>query len=535
MLSTHGHPGRSFGRASRAGDQGVARLGRMGRDQRERIARTSGCAHNDAASLVDHLSKREVAQRLLEALSPDGLLAARLFVEASDLLPRRAADMEMRSRLGDRAEKAMRELESLELLLEAKWAGGARLVGLLPPLARSMRPYLWLLGDVRDEYPKLVSAHASRASIGLADLRRLLLALAAVATESPRMSSSGVVHGYDLVKVQQEKLEPFFEDSSELESLVGRLWRLGLLLRDEKDKASIFWSRAEEIFASHPTSRLSILLSADGEPKNAPPSPGMTTGNRVVRMLYGGLATLPKGSWARISALEDAIRVRILAADNQSPYIDLKKAAWRARAHVRWIARALLPCLDVHREEREVWVRLPGSEPFDDRAQWLIQPDHEIIVPPEIPPLDFVRLASVSSIVRADVVSLFQVSPESVARATRCGLDAGEIRKRLASRASGDLPEGLGLQVEDWARQASRRLGEIGGGQERGGSSSSSRIDLVGGGRSPTSLAPHRQPPLAPLPSGPRREWKPAIRNFRRKATRSLEEGRATEARETPE
>lgn len=511
---------RQSGGAS-SGDDGLGRLGRMTKAQRARIAELTGCEHADAASLVDHLSKREVTSGLLESLSSRGLLAARLFVEASDLLPRKFVEAELERRLGGTWRDSLAELDRLGILFSSKWAGGAELLGLLPPLPKSARPFLWLLGDSRQPGDLEPTAHAARASGKLESLRHLVLALAAVATDPPRLARTGTVHSYDLAKLHRELLFAMTDDAAEIESIIDRLFALGLLAGDEEDRARIRWKRAEALFDLPPASRLPLLLSTDGDLPKITRAPGIVSASHVRRLLCASLADLPAGYWASREALQSAVTARILAADNQSPYTDLSKASTRAKAHIRSIMNGLIPCLEVHQHQEETWVRLPVQRKDDEDGEWLVQPDHEIVAPPEVPPSDLVKLASVSDLLRADIVAQFRLSPSSVARARSAGLGTRGILDRLRAKAARGLPSGLEVQVDDWGRHAA------GFGVRPGATPDEQAESFWSSAEEPDPGAPpHRRPPTPSLPRPPRSDFVEPISKFRTEAARELlEEG----------
>ncbi|RMG13199.1 MAG: hypothetical protein D6729_15350, partial [Deltaproteobacteria bacterium] len=125
------------------------RLGRLPAGRRRFLARITGAPHADAASLVDHLSRPEVVATLAERLDGPALRAARLFVEAAEPVSRAVFEAEVARRFGegDEAGALLGALEASGLLFRQTWTGGAEVLGLVPPLAQALRPYLWLLGD----------------------------------------------------------------------------------------------------------------------------------------------------------------------------------------------------------------------------------------------------------------------------------------------------------------------------------------------------------------------------------------------------
>ena len=167
-------------------------------------------------------------------------------------------------------------------------------------------------------------------------------------------------------------------------------------------------------------------------------------------------------------------------------------------------------------------MRQPAEEEADERAAWFVQPDHEIVAPPEIAPADLMRLATVADLVRADVVAQLRVCPESVARAAAAGLDPESVLERLEARAGRGLPEGLEVQIRDWMRQAA------GGGRPRTADEEAesfwcSRPRQEGQARQQASAAaPHRRPAPPKLPRLPREGWSDPVSDFRDEAFERL-------------
>ncbi len=526
-------PGR--GREAGSHQAGLSRLSRLSPAQRRRIADMTGCRHADAATLVDHLSRGEVVRALLKKLSPEGLVLTRLLLEATDLLPRQVAETEARARLGDLAHHTFKELEQKGLLLSTRWAGGAELIGLVPPLPRSARAYLWLLGDSRSGNALPVSSGPSRASLGIESMHSLVLALAAVASEPPRMAKDGTLHTSDVARLHADRLQAAIEDADELKCLIERMLALGLLACDSSGRAGVRWKRAEAFADLSAASRLPLLLSTEPDKQKSNRSLGLASPGHMRRLIVAGLSELPEGWWARRSAMMNAVRMRVLAADAMTPYANTEKVNKRAVAQIRHAMNKLSLCFDVHDEGHGTWVRLPRSEIIDQSSRWLVQPDHEIVVPPEIPLGELSRLASVADLVQADVVTLFRVGPESIERGVRAGLEADTILERLTSRADGGLPEGMDIQVRDWVRHVGTRPAGVRAPDEEAESlvqegSSAEQITKGTGerkhshrrGKYSSSRPAHLSPPAPPIPISIGGDASKSVSSFREELARLL-------------
>ena len=79
--------------------------------------------------------------------------------------------------------------------------------------------------------------------------------------------------------------------------------------------------------------------------------------------------------------------------------------------------------------------------PFNEDAAFIIQPNLEILAPPELPPADYIRLCGLSDLHSIDVVSHFQISKEAFLDAFNRASSAKSIRKFLESRSATGVPD----------------------------------------------------------------------------------------------
>lgn len=488
----------------------VQRIADLPVARRRRLADRLGIKHTDAASLVDRLGHPDSALVLLGAISPLARRAARMFVEAVEPLPDAVMPLELSTRLGPKGNDAVEEIEAAGMVVRSKWAGGVEVVVLVPPLSRSLRPYLWMLGDEREPGALAVTDPAHRASAGLEKAWDLAIALAALAAQPPRLPQDGGVHTGDLSRLRAERFSSGL-DNVELAARIDTLVEIGLV-GGQGARARVDWQRVLTFFDLPPAARLPTLLSAPSDDRGTGAIPprvrGMVEAGQVRRLLAAGLLQLPAGHWARRKALEAAVRMRILATDALTPYTDVEKAAEAATSHVATASRLLLPCLERYDPGTgDDWVRLPIADEGAADGAWIVQPTHEIIVPPEVPPLGVVRLAQVADLERADVVATFTIGPRSVRRAVGAGLGVDEVVECLTLGAHHALPEALSLQIEGWVRQAAP--------------------DLYGGpidGAGPGEVPLHLRPRAFPLPRPPPLHWPEDVARFREDALRLEEE-----------
>ncbi|MBS11730.1 MAG: hypothetical protein CME19_09020 [Gemmatimonadetes bacterium] len=95
--------------------------------------------------------------------------------------------------------------------------------------------------------------------------------------------------------------------------------------------------------------------------------------------------------------------------------------------------------------------------PFDKEATFIIQPNLEILAPPELPPADYVRLCGVSDLNSIDVVSHFQITKEAFLDAFNRSSTARTIRKFLESRSATGVPD----MVKSLIKECEDKHGEI--------------------------------------------------------------------------
>ncbi|MDF1564490.1 MAG: helicase-associated domain-containing protein [Deltaproteobacteria bacterium] len=445
---------------SRGVESPAAHIGKLPPARRRRLAERVGSAHTDATSLSEALSRPESARALLPLLGPAALRAASLFVEALEPIPTDVvlAEAERRGQADDLA-LGLEALESEGLLLRTSWSGGAEVMMLTPPLSRTLHPYLWMLEHCRPPSSLAVTSPARRASVRLQSLRELTLALAATAVDAPRIPKEGGVHGADVARIAEERF-PAGTDAKQLAAQVAQLLAMGLIA-GQGGRARVLWPRVDAFFELSAGARLPLLLATDLEPAEAETFeavPGLAERREVRTLLAAALARLPAGTWVRGDALEAAVRLRLPATDAATPYREGAATLERTAAIVRQELATIADCLEGFGREGQSpthW-RLPRGEEGEPDALWIVQPTHEIFVPPEVPPVALASLSALATLQRADVMATFRVEPGSIARAHEAGLDADEILDRIALGAEHDPPDTLAVQIEDWLTRAER-------------------------------------------------------------------------------
>jgi len=191
-----------------------------------------------------------------------------------------------------------------------------------------------------------------------------------------------------------------------------------------------------------------------------------------------GARLVPEGDAAAFFALPRAGRVRAFAEAHILPrWLECAFRAGRAvvsRDAIRRAARAGDPWADGESSRADAWIgycvaagileELPGGlraspEIRGERAaerpgagHWLVQPNLEVVVPPEVPPGDAFRLACTAEIASLDRAAVLRLTPASLAQAADAGLDGGEVLARLESRAAAPIPDLVGRAVREGVR-----------------------------------------------------------------------------------
>ena len=421
----------------------VQRLSRLSAARRRQLAERCGAPYADAGSLIEHLEQPERAARLLPDLPPAAPALLRLMVEAQAPLPAALFDLAAEARVPDpeAREEAVAALTARGLLHRMSWAGGAPVVGLTPPLEQSLLPFFWALGEDPGD-PEAPAAPAPRSPLpGLAAL------FSALATDAPRLSLQGEVHSADLTRLLQAR---FATPPAAPGEEAQRLFQMGAL-RSESSRARPALDRVQALFEAPPTEHLPLWVASD------PPGRGRVAGlaePRVVKaLLLDGLRVLPEGRWIGREALIEAARLRLLATDASTPYGPLARSWAQARPYVQRALTAIEPYLERREGAGQRWLRIPPNAGPAGEG-WVIQPNLEIVVPPEVRPAHLARLALIADLQRIDVVLTFSLGPRPTARAASLGISAATILRWLEAGSGTPLPEGLPLQVEGWHRQA---------------------------------------------------------------------------------
>ncbi len=85
-------------------------------------------------------------------------------------------------------------------------------------------------------------------------------------------------------------------------------------------------------------------------------------------------------------------------------------------------------------------------------GRWHVQPNLEVLVPPDVPLVDAFRLARVAEVVSVDRAGVLSLAPAALARAAERGLDAEAVLGILSARAAVPLADVVRRAAADGAR-----------------------------------------------------------------------------------
>ena len=89
--------------------------------------------------------------------------------------------------------------------------------------------------------------------------------------------------------------------------------------------------------------------------------------------------------------------------------------------------------------------------PLEGTASGHVTPSFEVILPPESPLLDIVRVGACCEWARLDRAIVARITKSSVARAVAGGASAGQILAQLAAASRHPIPQNVEAAIHDWA------------------------------------------------------------------------------------
>jgi hypothetical protein len=273
---------------------------------------------------------------------------------------------------------------------------------------------------------------------------RLGLLAAQVSADPPWLTQQLGINARWLDRVA-ERFDGFGADRAAVESLVVFLATTGALVLGESEDGRR---------ALHASSSGLAALSAPAE--DLALAWGATADWRGGASPRDVLAALVRAQGGDRDAVSFEAVVDAHEAISRARFGDGRLDAWAW--DVAWSLRRLRDAGLVAAEpgpEGE-WPRLSRVSPPPSRpeARWVVQPNFDVLVSQDVDPVAVARLGAIADLVRADHVSRFVLTKESVARAASCDGGARAALDLLAANAATALPENVEATVVAWANRA---------------------------------------------------------------------------------
>jgi hypothetical protein len=380
------------------------------------------------------------AHRLVARLGVEAAVPLAILAEAPAGIPLATLVYETVALIGSAAQQAIERVAGLMFESRAYdyrfYARGQPLFLLPAPLAHWLRPAVAGVLRAGDPPPPPSQASATPA----ADLGwREVMALAAVATVRPRVTSGR------LFKKDQERLVALLAPAGlgePMEVTIERLRALRLLrlVFEDAGRLEPRW-RAASAWAEQPASeRLRQRLAL------------MHRTSTVWPVLAAA-----GGAWVDEVHLARQFRLARQIAPEPGPTPSIRERGWvleRDRTLATWpeVERT------VH-GGHPFWRIRPALAAAVDRAaggRAHVQPDFEIVAPPEMALTDLLFLARVADLRRPDVVATFALTSGSARRAAGQGVTATTICAGLAALAAHGVPPALARAIRDWTGDIGR-------------------------------------------------------------------------------
>lgn len=93
-----------------------------------------------------------------------------------------------------------------------------------------------------------------------------------------------------------------------------------------------------------------------------------------------------------------------------------------------------------------------GAEAAEDSGEWIVQPDYEVLVPPDVPMSARWELACFAELAAPDQVAVYRLTKSSVRRAAAAGRTAADIAACLVRHAAYGVPDHVASALREWTR-----------------------------------------------------------------------------------
>ncbi|AFH64346.1 helicase-associated domain-containing protein [Paenibacillus caseinilyticus] len=288
--------------------------------------------------------------------------------------------------------------------------------------------------------------------------------LAAAAQQGLKLTKHGTLHKKQIAKLAEGiRFEPGRLAGAGLKYAYGDTYPLELaVLLDLALRLGLLVQGDEELILR--TEGLQSWLALPGAEQD-----------RVLYGLWQGLALpggaplqhavrllekLPEGVWFPAEAVISVLQDNGLAGGGESAaeLAERLRGQWVAPLTAfGWLEEGRTPAgLTVYRWTAQPWEGGGEAMPDTEEGQFMVQPDFDILVPPDVSQAVRWELACLSDLASADHVSLYKLSRQSVRRALEHGRTADEICSFLRAHAMYGLPENVEHTLQQWAKPFGR-------------------------------------------------------------------------------
>ncbi|MDR9852807.1 helicase-associated domain-containing protein [Paenibacillus sp. VCA1] len=97
-----------------------------------------------------------------------------------------------------------------------------------------------------------------------------------------------------------------------------------------------------------------------------------------------------------------------------------------------------------------------GPEAEASASGFFVQPDFDVLCPPDVPFLLRWKLLAFAELVQCDRVSVYKLTRAGIAKAAEKGIGAAEIVQVLSAGAAAEIPGHVAAAIEQWGRELGR-------------------------------------------------------------------------------
>ncbi|HEV8324115.1 MAG TPA: SEC-C metal-binding domain-containing protein [Myxococcota bacterium] len=406
-------------------------------------------------------------RRLVESLPAPGRAALEILCEADGLVPEQCLTGELRGALGAAGAAAGREaLGRANLLLSGRvgWSD-MPLLGVAPPLARALRPLFDGLHRAARARAAATRAPAAPSQTNEGPWFLAAALLGQLASARPRVTARGELH-----RLERQRLDALFAGpaAARLEPVLFMTAGLGLWGAGADGRVNVDARRAAALFEGSADVRNSRWLQwsfRGGEAACDEVAIGLLARRggalareevaRAFRLAEAGRHGA-QGTWAepnRLQALFDR-RAERLAEDG---ILEVEQADGAAHLRLAAPLAALFERVGGSGGGGEGGSGAGagggggGGAGETQRAVCHVQPNFEVIVPPEAGAAAMFALGRFCRLVRLEIVATLKVEADSVRSAAGQGVTADEMTAALAAASAHGVPANVERGVRDFA------------------------------------------------------------------------------------